>query len=58
MRAPSRSATASSKRPWSARDTEFLRNSHSGFVAYVPPGALKKGEALVMTGTTAMAEPR
>jgi cytochrome c553 len=23
---------------------------HSGFIAYVPPGSLKKGEALVKTG--------
>jgi len=27
-----------------------LRNSHSGFVAYVPPGSIKKGETLVKTG--------
>jgi cytochrome c553 len=27
-----------------------LRNSKSGFVAYVPPGSLKRGEALVKTG--------
>lgn len=30
--------------------TEPLRNPRSGFVAYVPPGAIKKGEALVTTG--------
>jgi cytochrome c553 len=39
--------------PVSAHDTEFLRNSRSGFIAYVPPGSLKKGEALVMNGVTA-----
>jgi cytochrome c553 len=39
--------------PLSAHDTEFLRNPRSGFVAYVPPGSLKKGEALVTGGTTA-----
>ena len=27
-----------------------LRNSHSGFIAYVPTGSLKVGEALVKTG--------
>src|SRR5262245_9532069 len=39
--------------PVSAHDTEFLRNPRSGFIAYVPPGSLKKGEALVMSGVTA-----
>ena len=39
--------------PVSAHDTEFLRNPRSGFIAYVPPGSLKKGEALVMDGVTA-----
>src|SRR6185312_9863086 len=29
---------------------ETLRNPHSGWVAYVPPGAIKKGEDLVTTG--------
>ena len=38
--------------PEHAHDTEFLRNPRSGFIAYVPPGSLKKGEALVMTGVT------
>jgi hypothetical protein len=32
--------------PEKAHDTEFLRNPRSGFIAYVPPGSLKKGEAL------------
>jgi cytochrome c553 len=36
--------------PVSAEDTEVWRNSRSGFVAYVPPGSLKKGENLVTTG--------
>jgi cytochrome c553 len=27
-----------------------LRDPHSGYVAYVPPGSIKKGEALVTTG--------
>jgi len=27
-----------------------LRDPHSGFVAYVPPGSIKKGESLVTTG--------
>ena len=39
--------------PVSAEDTEVWRNSRSGFVAYVPPGSLKKGEALVVNGITA-----
>jgi cytochrome c553 len=38
--------------PVSAHDTEFLRNPRSGFIAYVPPGSLKRGEALVMNGVT------
>src|SRR5215470_8069627 len=38
--------------PVNAHETEFLRNSRSGFIAYVPPGSLKKGEALVLTGVT------
>ena len=29
---------------------ETLRNPHSGFIAYVPPGSIKKGEDLVRTG--------
>jgi cytochrome c553 len=39
--------------PDNTHDTEFLRNPRSGFTAYVPPGSLKKGEALVHQGTTA-----
>ena len=39
--------------PVSRDDTDILRNPHSGFVAYVPPGSIKKGEALVQNGLTA-----
>jgi len=39
--------------PLSGRDTEFLRNPRSGFIAYAPPGSLKRGEALVLEGATA-----
>src|SRR5262245_35320568 len=37
--------------PEKAEDTENLRNPRSGFVAYVPRGAIKKGEALVMNAS-------
>lgn len=30
--------------------TELLRDPRSGFIAYVPPGSLKKGETLATTG--------
>ena len=33
--------------PEKAEDTEMLRNPRSGFIAYVPQGAVKKGQALV-----------
>src|SRR5437867_3371914 len=36
--------------PEKIEDTEMLRNPHSGFIAYVPPGSVKKGEALATTG--------
>jgi cytochrome c553 len=36
--------------PEDNEQTEPLRNPRSGFVAYVPPGSIKKGEALVTTG--------
>jgi len=36
--------------PEDDEQTEPLRNPRSGFIAYVPPGAVKKGEALVTTG--------
>ena len=46
--------------PVSGRDTEFLRNPRSGFIAYVPPGSRKLGEVLVLNGITASpaASPR
>ena len=36
--------------PENNEQTEPLRNPRSGFVAYVPPGSIKKGESLVTTG--------
>ena len=36
--------------PKNTEHTELLRNPRSGFVAYVPKGAVKSGEALVKTG--------
>jgi cytochrome c553 len=36
--------------PEDAERTELLRDPHSGFIAYVPVGSIKKGEALVMRG--------
>jgi cytochrome c553 len=36
--------------PESAEATETFRNPQSGFIAYTPPGSLKKGEALVTSG--------
>jgi cytochrome c553 len=36
--------------PEKTEETETLRNPHSGFIAYAPPGSIKKGEALVMNG--------
>src|SRR5262245_50680882 len=36
--------------PEKTEDTEALRNPRSGFVAYVPTGSIKKGEALVTNG--------
>jgi cytochrome c553 len=36
--------------PENAEGTEVLRNPHSGFIAYVPPGSIKKGEELVTRG--------
>jgi cytochrome c553 len=38
--------------PQDSDETFLNRNPRSGFVAYVPPGTLKKGEALVTTGGT------
>ena len=36
--------------PENAERTEMLRDPRSGFIAYVPVGSIKKGEALVTTG--------
>jgi len=36
--------------PEDEEQSEALRNPHSGFVAYVPVGSIKKGENLVTTG--------
>jgi cytochrome c553 len=36
--------------PVNAEHTEYLRDPHSSFLAYVPPGSVKKGEILVTTG--------
>ncbi len=36
--------------PVSTEMTEVLRNPRSGFIAYVPLGSIKKGEALATTG--------
>jgi cytochrome c553 len=36
--------------PENPERTEILRDPRSGFIAYAPPGSIKKGEALVKTG--------
>lgn len=36
--------------PENADATELLRHPHSGFVAYVPPGSVRRGERLATTG--------
>jgi cytochrome c553 len=36
--------------PENAEGTEVLRDARSGFIAYVPTGSIKKGEALVTKG--------
>jgi cytochrome c553 len=36
--------------PENVEHTEALRDPRSGFIAYAPPGSVKKGEALVTTG--------
>ncbi len=36
--------------PEDVEQGDTLRNPHSGFVAYVPPGSIKRGEELVTTG--------
>ena len=39
--------------PENIHDAEILRNPRSGWLAYVPPGSVKKGEDLVKNGTLA-----
>jgi cytochrome c553 len=36
--------------PENEEQAETYRNPHSGFIAYVPPGSIKKGKDLVTTG--------
>jgi cytochrome c553 len=36
--------------PEKTEETEVLRNPHSGFIAYVPNGSIKRGQALVTNG--------
>lgn len=36
--------------PIDAEQTELMRNPRSGFIAYVPPGSVKRGEALAKFG--------
>ncbi|HLX42757.1 MAG TPA: c-type cytochrome [Bryobacteraceae bacterium] len=36
--------------PENPENTEMLRDPHSGFIAYVPVGSVKKGQALVTAG--------
>jgi cytochrome c553 len=38
--------------PEDTEHTESLRDPRSGFIAYVPAGSIKKGEALVTTGSS------
>jgi cytochrome c553 len=40
--------------PEKTEETENLRDPRSGFVAYVPPGSIKKGEALVKSAQCAL----
>ena len=47
---PSRSPDGSSKCRRTRSRRKRYRNPHSGFVAYVPPGSIKKGKDLVTTG--------
>ena len=39
--------------PVNADETDIRRNPRSGFIAYVPPGSVKTGQALVENGVTA-----
>ncbi len=38
--------------PENEEQSEIYRNPHSGFIAYVPPGSIAKGQELVTTGGT------
>src|SRR5215208_6267666 len=40
--------------PENTEQTETLRNPRSGFIAYVPTGAIKKGEAVAQRGQCAL----
>jgi cytochrome c553 len=40
--------------PESTEATETYRNPRSGFIAYAPPGSVKKGEALAQSGACAV----
>jgi cytochrome c553 len=40
--------------PENIEQAEVLRNPRSGFIAYVPPGSIKRGEALARTGQCAV----
>ena len=42
--------------PENEEQSERLRNPRSGFIAYVPPGSLKRGENLVTTGGVAIVD--
>ena len=42
--------------PENPERTEILRDPRSGFIAYVPQGSIKKGEALVKTGGSGRTE--
>jgi cytochrome c553 len=43
--------------PVNVEATEVLRDARSGFIAYVPVGSIKKGEALVMKGGAGKTTP-
>lgn len=44
--------------PEDEEQSEGLRNPHSGFIAYVPVGSLKRGENLVTTGGMSVVDGR
>ncbi len=43
--------------PVNGEATETLRNPHSTFIAYVPPGSIQKGKVLVTTGGAGRTTP-